>query len=660
MKNIRNFCIIAHIDHGKSTLADRLIEVTGTRTKREMKDRVMDTLEIEQERGITIKLQTARMIYHYDPTRTMEKLGVEPTEENRQGLELPEAGEYILNLIDTPGHVDFGYEVSRSVAASEIALLLVDSTQGIQAQTLSTMYKAVDYELKVIPVINKIDLPSANVERTRAEIRETFGFKDEEMVLASGKSGIGVNDLLDKIVEVGPAPGDASLISPMMTVADAKQVIGGQEVTKALIYDSFYHEFKGVVALVKVVSGAIRKNDKLFIIGTKSKVEPVEIGYLRPDMYVSDVIAAGEVGYIGTGLKDIHQVHVGDTVTLNYSDEINSQIDQLPGYQPPKQMVFASLYPVEASDFPQFQESLEKLGLNDAALTYERENSPALGSGFVCGFLGLLHLEVTMERLEREFDLDLISTTPTVEFELKLTTSDYSKVPNMRMSNLREDGVYLIRTASEYPGGSLVSEIREPWFKVEILCPDEYVGSVMELCKKNRGVYIGMSYVAKNQTGQKHAVLNYELPAAEIIVSFFDKLKSVTHGYASMDYEFLEYRQGDVIKLSIMVNNEEIEALSVMVHREFAERRGREMVDKLKDIIPRQNFTVPIQAAINAKIIARETIQAYRKDVTAKLYGGDITRKKKLLEKQKKGKKRLKMFGKVEIPKEAFLAALKT
>jgi GTP-binding protein LepA len=348
------------------------------------------------------------------------------------------------------------------------------------------------------------------------------------------------------------------------------------------------------------------------------------------------------------------------SLNLVYLGDATNQITQLPGYQSPNQMVFASLYPVEASDFPEFQESIEKLALNDAALTYERENSPALGSGFVCGFLGLLHLEVTMERLEREFDLDLISTTPTVEFQLKLTTQDYSKIPNMKMSNLSKDGIYTIRTASEYPDPSLVAEIKEPWLKVEILAPDEYVGAVMELCKKNRGIYREMTYVAKSKTGQQHAVINYELPAAEIIVSFFDKLKSVTHGYASMDYSFLEYRPGDIVKLSILVNYEEVEALSFMAHRDMGDKRGKDIIEKLKEILPRQQFSIPIQAAIGGKVIARETIQAFRKDVTAKLYGGDITRKKKLLEKQKKGKKKLKMFGKVEIPKEAFLAALKS
>lgn len=639
---IRNFCIIAHIDHGKSTLADRMIEMTGTREKRDMSDRVMDTLDLEQERGITIKLQTARMKHQYTG-------------------DLVEKGEYLLNLIDTPGHVDFSYEVSRSVAASEIALLLVDATQGIQAQTLSNMYKAMEYELKVIPVINKVDLPSADTDRIMNEMMDTFGFEEDEFVLTSAKTGLGVDNLINRIIEVGPPPTESSLISPLMTVGDTIQKIGDKEITKALIFDSFYHEFKGVVALVKVVSGEIDKNDELYVVGTKTEIDPIEIGYLRPEMYKNDCIKSGEVGYIGTGLKDIHDVHVGDTLTLkrlNDSDDI--ELDALPGYQAPKQMVFASLYPVEASDFQEFQEALEKLALNDAALTYERENSVALGSGFVCGFLGLLHLEVTMERLEREFNLNLISTTPTVKLELELATKDYSKIPNIKISNLREEeNIYTIRTAAEYPGSSLISKILEPWLKVEIVTPEEYVGSIMELCQSHRGVYKKMIYTNNKKTNNRLVILNYELPSLEIIVNFFDKLKSATRGYASMDYDFLEYRESDIIKISILVNQEEVEALSFMAHKSMAERRSRDLVEKLAELIPRQQFAIPIQAAINSKVIARETVRAFRKDVTAKLYGGDITRKKKLLEKQKKGKKKLKMFGKVEIPKEAFLAALK-
>lgn len=642
-QQIRNFCIIAHIDHGKSTLADRLIEYTGTKSAREMKDRILDTLELERERGITIKLQTARMLYNYEPSA--ESMNPQP------------ANQYVLNLIDTPGHVDFSYEVSRSVAASEIALLLVDATQGIQAQTLSTMYKAMDYELKVIPVINKIDLPSAEVEKVKMEMMETFGFKEDEFVLASGKSGIGIKDLLDRIVEVGPPPSHDSLISPVMTVGDVVQTIKEKTVPKALIYDSFYHEYKGVVALVKVVDGQLKQGDTLYLCGTETIVEPIEIGYVRPELTPGKGILTGESGYVATGLKDIHKVHVGDTLSVDLGDD-NAQITPLPGYQAPKQMVYASLYPVEANDFPEFQEALEKLALNDAALSFERENSVALGSGFVCGFLGLLHLEVTMERLEREFDLNLISTTPTVEYEIDLGTADYAKIEGMRMANLRKDGVYVIRSAGDYPGPAFVKQIREPWLKVDIFSPQNYVGSIMELCQQYRGVYKSMDFVSKGQSSEQHAIVHYELPAGEIIVNFFDRLKSVTHGYASMDYDYIGYRAGDIIKLSIMINNEEVPALSFMVHKDNADRRGRIMTEKLKDIIPKQQFSVPIQAAINSKIIARETIQAYRKDVTAKLYGGDITRKKKLLSKQKKGKKRLKMFGKVEIPKEAFLAAL--
>lgn len=632
---IRNFCIIAHIDHGKSTLADRLIESTGTISEREMKDRVLDTLELERERGITIKLQTARLVHKKD--------GVE----------------YFLNLIDTPGHVDFSYEVSRSVAASEGALLLVDATQGVQAQTLSTVYKAMEYDLTIIPVLNKVDMPSAEVERVKREVIDTFGFNEEDIILASGKTGIGVEEILNTIVEKVPAPDkDNSMIYlPTMESNDEYD----QSATKALVFDSFYHEYMGAVSLVKVVSGKISKNDTLYTTGTQVKIDPVEIGYMIPTMYKGTELVEGEVGYIASGLKDISELHTGDTITIWKENKDHKKVTPLMGYQAPKPMVYASLFPVEASDYPEFAEALERLSLNDAALSYEKEYSQALGTGFVCGFLGLLHLEITQDRLEREFGIDLLSTLPTVEFKVKLSTRDYSKVPNINTGKINEEtNVATIRTALEFPDGSLYDEVEEPWVKMEIMTPEEYIGPIMELAQKGRGVYKTTNYISRTGTGAKHAILVYEIPTIEVITNFFDKLKSISRGYASMDYEFLEYRKSEIVKVTILLNEEEVEPLSYLAHKDKARGRGKELVSKLKDIIPKQQFKIPIQAAIGGEVIARETIQALRKDVTAKLYGGDETRKKKLLEKQKKGKKKLKQFGSVEVPKEAFIAALKT
>lgn len=624
INKIRNFSIIAHIDHGKSTLADRMMEFTGAVTKRESKDRMLDTLELEQEKGITIKLQTVRMAY---------------------SPKLPAVSrqEYILNLIDTPGHVDFSYEVSRSIAASEGAILLVDATQGIQAQTLTTVYKAIEYDLEIIPVINKVDLPNAEVEQTKEELMTTFGFREDEIIEASGKTGLGVEAILDAIVEKVPPPVDKS-----------------EEVSKALIFDSYYDEHKGVVALTKVVSGEISKDDILFTIETQKEIESIEIGYMLPRLTKQEKIQTGEVGYVATGLKDIKKVHIGDTFVLKKDYERNKDITALEGYMPPKPMVFASLYPIESDEFPELSDAIDKLALNDAALTVQRENSMVLGSGFMCGFLGLLHLEITQERLEREFDVSLISTTPTVEYRLELTTEDMSKLPTLNASNFENDAIK-IRTAAEFPDFSLIEKVHEPWIKMEIVTPDDYIGPIMEISEKARGEYVAMEYISGENTikGKKHVILKYNMPTGEVIINYFDKLKSVSQGYASMDYEFLEYRESDVVKVSILVNYEEVEALSFLSHRSNAEIKGKSMTAKLKDLVPRQQFKIPIQASIGAKVIARETIPAYRKDVTAKLYGGDVTRKKKLLEKQKKGKKKMKMFGRVEIPKEAFLEALK-
>jgi GTP-binding protein LepA len=612
MDKIRNFCIIAHIDHGKSTLADRMLEITGTVSERESSDRMLDTLELEKEKGITIKLQTARMNY--------------------KG--------HILNLIDTPGHVDFSYEVSRSIAASEGALLLVDATQGIQAQTFTTVYKALEGNLEIIPVINKVDLPSAEVDKVIAEIEANFGFKRDEILLASGKTGIGVEAILDRIIEKVPAPKEAT-----------------PGATQALIFDSFYHEHKGVVTLVKVASGSISQGTPLYVINSNLTVEPIELGYLKPALIPQAKINAGEVGYIATGLKDIRSIHVGDTITL----ETSKDTAMLPGYLAPKPMVYASVYPVDADQFPEFQEALEKLALNDAALNYQKETSQALGSGFNCGFLGLLHLEVSLERLEREFDLDLITTTPSVEYLVKLATKDYSKLSGINTANIDNDGILHIRNAAEYPDPSLVEEISEPWSKLEVVTPDSFIGGIMELVEKHRGMFQAMEYLsAQMVAGKRHVILKYEIPTAEIMTDFFDKLKSISQGFASMDYELIGHRPSQIVKVSILVNTLLVDALSFLAHRSNAETRGRKMISKLVDLIPKQQFRIPLQAAIGGQIIARETIQAFRKDVTAKLYGGDITRKKKLLEKQKKGKKRLKQFGSVEVPKSAFLAALST
>ncbi len=626
INNIRNFAIIAHIDHGKSTLADKLLEKTGTIAKREMKDRMMDTLELEQSRGITIKLQTARMEHIYDGEK-QEFQSKEP---------------YILNLIDTPGHVDFSYEVSRSLAASETAILLVDATQGIQAQTLTTIYKALEYELQIIPVINKIDLPSSQTDKVKANLMKAFGFSEDEILYTSGKTGEGVEELINRIIETG---------TPPELVENAA--------TRLLIYDSFYSEHKGVVLLAKVVEGEITDKNTLLAIGSQTKINPVEIGYMRPALEKKTKLATGEVGYIATGLKDIKKVHVGDTLTK--TTDYKNGVQQLPGYQHPKPMVFASLYPIESSEFDTFTDALEKLALNDAALTFKRENSSALGSGFLCGFLGLLHLEITQERLEKEFQVDIISTTPTVDYKVWFTTQDYSKLPTLNPNDIEEDGSFFISTSTDFPDPTLIENIQEPWVKLELITPEEYIGKLMELCTDKRGIYKNMNYLSN--TGietTNHVILEFEIPTAEIITNFFDTVKSISRGYASMDYEYITHKDADIVKVSVLINYKDSPELSFLTHKESATSRAKDLVARLLKLIPRQQFKVPIQAAIGSKVIARETIQAYRKDVTAKLYGGDVTRKKKLLEKQKKGKKRLKMFGNVEIPKEAFIGALKS
>lgn len=623
---IRNFAIIAHIDHGKSTLADRIMEQTGLVSSREKTDRMMDTLELEQEKGITIKLQTARMSYSY-------------TGQNPKFLT---NNNYILNLIDTPGHVDFGYEVSRSLSATQGTILLVDATQGIQAQTITNVYKALEYDLTIIPVINKIDLPNANAPQLIKELNAVFGFEESEILLTSGKTGEGVPKLLETIVEKISPPEDNS-----------------QKPLRALIFDTFYHEYKGVIAEVFVQDGRITSEKKLYSIGSKTDIEPIEIGYLHPKMKTSQFINNGEVGYVATGLKDIREIHVGDTLTEK-DIYIENSVSALPGYKQVKPMVFASVFPIDSETYNDFRDALEKLALNDASLSYKKIHSQALGSGFLCGYLGLLHLEVIQERLEREFNIDLITTSPSVEYILTLNTKDYSKLPNFNNANLSSDGRYKIRTASEFPDPTLISKVEEPWNKIEIISPEKYIGAIMELAKNHRGIYKNMSFISDQLIhSQRHVSISYEIPTAEIITTFFDKLKSISQGYASLDYEYLEHRESKIVKVSILVNYQPLEALSFVSHVSNAESKGREVVDKLKTLIPRQQFKIPIQASINNNVIARETIQAYRKDVTAKLYGGDVTRKKKLLEKQKRGKRRMKVFGNVELPKDVFIEALK-
>jgi len=627
INKIRNFSIIAHIDHGKSTLADRILEETGTIEPRNMKDRVLDTLELERERGITIKLQTARMQYYYsgnDP----KFISSEP---------------YILNLVDTPGHVDFSYEVSRSLAASEGAILLIDAGQGIQAQTLTTYFKALENNLTIIPVVNKIDLPNINLGNVIESIIRTFGFLDSEIIKTSGKTGEGVITLLNTIIERVPSPSIPN------------------EQTKALIFDSFYHEYKGVVALIKVVSGEIKSTDTIYTMGSKISNSPVEIGYLKPDLVSTETLRGGEVGYIATGIKNIKAIHVGDTIILE-KDAHNSLVLQLPGYKAPKPMVYASLYPIEADQFEDFKVALEKLALNDAALVYQKESSKALGSGYLCGFLGLLHMEITQERLNREFDIDLITTTPSVEYLVELNTKDYSKIENLNFANLDDKGILHVHSSTEFPDVVFINNISEPIVNLEIITPESYIGSIMDLCQSHRGIYKSLEYISNEVINtSRQVMIRYEIPVAEIIINFFDQLKSISQGYASMDYTFIEYRHSDVKKVNILINFEVVEALSFMAHSSNAEHKGRILAAKLATLIPRQQIPIPIQAALGFKVFARETVKAYRKDVLAKMSGGDVTRKNKLLDKQKKGKKKTKekLIGKIRIPQDVFMQALK-
>ncbi len=585
---IRNFCIIAHIDHGKSTLADRLLEITSTVAKREMKDQLLDTMDLERERGITIKLQPVRM----------------------------EWKGYILNLIDTPGHVDFTYEVSRSLAACEGAILVVDSTQGIEAQTLANIHLAQAHNLKIIPVVNKIDLPNSDRIKTMEEMIKAFGFSKDEILFASGKTGEGVEKILEAVVELVPPP----------VGADDKPL-------RALIFDSTYDQHRGVVTFVRIVDGILKKGDKIEMLGTKTSADSLEVGYFKPKFMSAKELKTGEVGYIVTGLRDVRGARVGDTVIL-----YRNTVEALPGYKQVKPMVYASIFPVAGDDYPLLREAIEKLKLNDAALEFVPESIPALGFGFRTGFLGLLHMDIVQERLTREYNLSLVLTAPSVEYKMHLKSGEPK----------------IIHTPAELPDPSLLEGIEEPWVNVEILTPQQYIGGIMELITGRRGIYKNMDYLSNDRV-----LVTAELPLANIIIDFYDKLKSVSSGYASLNYEVLEFRPGDLVKLDILVAGEKVDALSMIVHREAAEHEGRSLVEKLKSLIPRQQFEIAIQAAIGGKIVARETIPAVRKDVTKGLYGGDVTRKMKVLEKQKKGKKRLKRIGSVDIPQEAFLAILK-
>ena len=591
-ENIRNFSIIAHIDHGKSTLADRILEVTGAITEREKQDQLLDSMELERERGITIKLNAVQLKYNY--------LGED----------------YYLHLIDTPGHVDFTYEVSRSLAACEGAILIVDAAQGIEAQTLANLYLALDNDLTIIPVINKIDLPNADVDKVKRELIDTLGFREDEILLTSAKNGIGIKELVEEIIVKIPAPkGDI------------------KEKTQALIFDSYFDSYRGIIASVRVVNGRIRVGDKIRMMATGAIYDVVELDVCTPHEKSVKELVTGEVGIVSASIKSISDVKVGDTITLAN----NPASSPLHGYKPMKPMVFCGIYPIESSRFPELREALEKLKLNDAALEFEPETSQALGFGFRCGFLGLLHLEIIQERIEREFKIDLIVTSPSVVYDVLLT--DGSNV--------------LVDSPAKMPERVRIKDIKEPYIKTNIFVPSEYIGPIMELCQDKRGNYVSMEYL-----DSKRVNIHYEIPLSEIVYDFFDRLKSATKGYASFDYELIGYKSSDLVKMDILLNGEIVDALSIIVHKDFAYKRGKAIVENLRKLIPRQQFEVPVQACIGNKAIARETIKAVRKDVLAKCYGGDVSRKRKLLEKQKEGKKRMKMVGSVEIPQEAFLSVL--
>lgn len=588
---IRNFAIIAHIDHGKSTLADRLLELTNTIEKRELNSQHLDTMDLEKERGITIKLNAAQIKYK----------------------------DYIFHLIDTPGHVDFTYEVSRSLAACEGALLLVDASQGIEAQTLSNVYLALENNLEIIPVINKIDLPSANVEKVKSEIENVIGIPADDAILISAKNGIGIEDVLNAIIERIPAPKDCDDQKPL----------------KALVFDSYFDPYRGVILLIRLFNGTLKVGDEFLFMSTKKTFKIIELGIKKPHEEKKEELVAGEVGWVAAAIRDAKDVSVGDTITL-----VNNPTETpLPGYKKLNPVIFCGFYPVDTVDYDKMKDALIKISLSDSSITYTPETSKALGFGFRIGFLGLLHMEILKERLEREFNISIIATTPSVEFEIYKTNGQMSIISN----------------PTDFPDKTTIDHIKEPFIRATILVNNEFIGPIMELCQNKRGVYVDLEYI--DNIRKK---LTYELPLVEIIYDFFDKLKSASKGYASFDYEIIESRTSDLEKVDILLNGEKVDAFSFIVHKEFAYTRSRDLTKKLKEVIPKQNFEIPVQAAIGHKIIARETIKAYRKDVTAKLYGGDVTRRQKLLKKQKEGKKRSKAFGRVEVPQEAFLSILKT
>ena len=591
-ENIRNFSIIAHIDHGKSTLADRILDVTGAITEREKQAQLLDSMDIERERGITIKLNTVQLNYNY------------------------KGEDYKLHLIDTPGHVDFTYEVSRSLAACEGAILVVDAAQGIEAQTLANLYLAMENDLTIIPVINKIDLPNANIEKVKKELVDNLGFSEDEIILCSAKNGIGIKELVEAVIERVPYPKGVK-----------------EEKLQALIFDSYFDSYRGIVTLVRIVNGSVKVGDKIKMFATNSVYDVVELGVNTPHIQKKEKLETGEVGYLCASIKKIEDVKVGDTITL----ERDSSLEPLPGYKPMKPMVFCGLYPIESSKFPDLREALEKLKLNDASLEFEPETSQALGFGFRCGFLGLLHMEIIQERIEREFGIDLIATSPSVVYEVEMTdrTTVYVDSP------------------AKMPDRQKIKEIKEPYIKTNIFVPSEYIGPIMELCQNKRGNYVSMEYIDATRVN-----IHYEIPLSEIVYDFFDKLKSYTKGYASFDYELIGYKPSNLVKMDILLNGDIVDALSLIVHKDFAYNRGKAIVENLKKLIPRQQFEIPVQAVIGTKAIARSDIKAVRKNVLAKCYGGDVSRKRKLLEKQKEGKKRMKMVGSVEVPQEAFLSVL--
>ncbi|MEP4421627.1 MAG: translation elongation factor 4 [Nitratireductor sp.] len=594
LSRIRNFSIVAHIDHGKSTLADRLIQSTGSLEQREMKEQVLDAMDIERERGITIKANTVRLEY-----------------------DAADGEHYVLNLIDTPGHVDFAYEVSRSLAACEGSLLVVDASQGVEAQTLANVYQAIDNDHEIVVVLNKVDLPAAEPERIKAQIEEVIGLDASVALEISAKTGLGIAEVLEAIVKRLPPPKEGDAAAPL----------------KAMLVDSWYDAYLGVIVLVRVIDGVLKKGQQIRMIGTDAKYQVDRVGVITPKRVMVDSLGPGELGFITASIKEVADTRVGDTIT----EEKRPTAKPLPGFKPAQPVVFCGLFPVDAADFEDLRAAMGKLRLNDASFSFEMETSAALGFGFRCGFLGLLHLEIVQERLEREFDLDLIATAPSVVYRLNLTGGEERELHN----------------PADMPDVVRIDHIEEPWIRATILTPDDYLGAILKLCQERRGIQVDLAYVGSR------AMLTYDLPLNEVVFDFYDRLKSISKGYASFDYQLTDYREGDLVKMQILVNDEPVDALSMLVHRQAAEKRGRVMCEKLKELIPKHMFKIPIQAAIGGKVIARETISALRKDVTAKCYGGDVTRKRKLLEKQKEGKKRMRQFGKVEIPQAAFIEALK-